>query len=113
MCSRCWWYCATSSGEVQKQISRMMDWGVRWSIARRWCGVSDSDLMLLRGMPSASAVVCARREANWSSSVVASSDTIASVPLAWGLGWALKWMSMIISSTVGFALLVVFLDRKT
>ena len=55
--------------------------------------------MLLRGMPSASAVVCARREANFNSIVVALSLTIASVPLAWGLGWALKWMSITKSST--------------
>ena len=101
MCSRCWRYCATSSGEVQKQISRMMDWGVRWSIARRWCGVWLSDFMLLSGMFRASAVAWTRREANLNSIVVASSLTIASVPRAWGLGWALKWMSIIKSSLVG------------
>jgi hypothetical protein len=39
-------------------------------------------------------VVCARREANRSSSVVASSATIASVPRALGLEWALKWRSI-------------------
>ena len=79
----------------------MMDWGVRWSIARRRCGVSDSDLMLLRGMFRTSAVAWARREANLNSIVVASSLTIASVPRAWGLGWALKWMSITKSSLVG------------
>ena len=64
----------------------MMDWGVRWSIARRRCGVWLSDFMLLSGISNASAVVCARREANLNSIVVASSLTIASVPRAWGLG---------------------------
>ena len=84
-CSRCWRYCATSSGEVQKHTSNIIDCGVKCNIARRRCGVSDSDLMLRRGISNASAVVCARREANLNSIVVASSDTIASVPLAWGL----------------------------
>ena len=93
-CSRCFRYCATSSGEVQKQISRMMDWGVRWSIARRRCGVWVSDFMLRRGISNTSAVACARREAKRSSRVVASSDTIASVPRALGLVWALKWRSI-------------------
>ena len=68
----------------------MMDWGVRWSIARRWCGVWVSDLMLRSGISNASAVAWARRVAKRNSIVVASSLTIASVPLAWGLVWALK-----------------------
>ena len=72
----------------------MMDWGVRWSIARRRCGVWVSDFMLRRGISNTSAVACARREAKRSSRVVASSDTIASVPRALGLVWALKWMSI-------------------
>ena len=67
---------------------------MRWSIASLRCGVWVSDLMLRRGISNASAVACARREAKRNSIVVALSDTIASVPLAWGLGWALKWMSI-------------------
>ena len=57
--------------------------------------------MLLSGMFRASAVAWVRREANLNSIVVVSSLTIASVPRAWGLVWALKWMSITKSSLVG------------
>ena len=95
-----------SSGEVQKQTSRMMDCGVMCRIASRWCGVCDSDLMPRSGMPSAWAVVCARWDAKRSSRVVAWSETMVSVPRACGLEWAFKWMSMRILSTVELASLV-------
>ena len=72
----------------------MMDWGVRWSIASLRCGVWVSDLMLRRGISNTSAVAWVRREAKRNSIVVASSDTIASVPRAWGLVWALKCISI-------------------
>ena len=82
---RCRRYCSTSSGEVQKHTSKMMDWGVRWSMARRLCGVCDSDLIERRGISSVCAVMWANRDAMRSSRSVALSDTIVSVPRALGL----------------------------
>ncbi len=99
--SRFFLYASTSSSEVQKHTSSIIDCGVRCNIANLLCGVSDSDFMHRRGMSRALEVVCARREANRSSSFVASSATIASVPRALGLEWALKWRSITKSNAVG------------